>query len=142
MRFEESIEIDARQQRVWDVLSDLEAWPLRIETVDVVELLTPAPVAVGSRVRLKQPKLPEGTWDITVWNAPSYFEFRQKSGGITNVAGHHVDALDEGHSRLTLSLDMRGLLIPVVALFYKGLTNRYMTIEAQSMKRAAESAET
>jgi len=142
MRFEESIEIDAQQQRVWDVLSDLEAWPKRIESVDVVELLTPAPVAIGSRVRLKQPKLPEGTWDITVWDAPSYFEFRQKSGGITSVAGHRVEALEEGRSRLTLSLDMRGLLIPVVALFYRGLTNRYMTIEAQGMKRAAESAET
>jgi carbon monoxide dehydrogenase subunit G len=142
MRFEESIEIDAHQQRVWDVLSDLEAWPKRIESVDVVELLTPAPVAIGSRVRLKQPKLPEGTWDITVWDAPSYFEFRQKSGGITSVAGHRVEVLEEGRSRLTLSLDMRGLLIPVVALFYRGLTNRYMTIEAQGMKRAAESAET
>jgi carbon monoxide dehydrogenase subunit G len=142
MRFEESIEIDAQQQRVWDVLSDLEAWPKRIESVDVVELLTPAPVAIGSRVRLKQPTLPEGTWDITVWDAPSYFEFRQKSGGITSVAGHRVEVLEEGRSRLTLSLDMRGLLIPVVALFYRGLTNRYMTIEAQGMKRAAESAET
>ncbi len=141
MRFEESIEIDAQQQRVWDVLSDLEAWPKRIESVDVVELLTPAPVAIGSRVRLKQPKLPEGTWDITVWDAPSYFEFRQKSGGITSVAGHRVEVVEEGRSRLTLSLDMRGLLIPVVALF-RGLTNRYMTIEAQGMKRAAESAET
>jgi hypothetical protein len=142
MRFEESIEIDAQQQRVWDVLSDLEAWPKRIESVDVVELLTPAPVAIGSRVRLKQPKLPEGTWDITVWDAPSYFEFRQKSSGITSVAGHRVEVLEEGRSRLTLSLYMRGLLIPVVALFYRGLTNRYMTIEAQGMKRAAESAET
>jgi carbon monoxide dehydrogenase subunit G len=37
MRFEKSIEIDAPRQRVWDVLSDLEAWPPRIETVDVVE---------------------------------------------------------------------------------------------------------
>ena len=142
MRFEQSIEIDAQQQRVWDVLSDLEAWPKRIETVDIVELLTPPPVAIGSRVRLKQPKLPEGTWDITVWDAPSYFEFRQKSRGIISVAGHRVDALEEGRSRLSLSLDMRGLLIPVIALSYKGLTNRYMTIEAQGIKRAAESAET
>jgi uncharacterized membrane protein len=140
MRFEESIDIDAQQERVWEVLSDLEAWPRRIETVDVVELLTPAPMSKGSRVRLKQPKLPEGTWDITVWNAPSYFEWRQKSSGITSVAGHRVEMLEEGRSRLTLSLDMRGPLIPVFGRFYKGLTNRYMTIEAQGMKRAAESA--
>ena len=140
MRFEESIDIDAQQERVWEVLSDLEAWPRRIETVDVVELLTPAPMSKGSRVRLKQPKLPEGTWDITVWDAPSYFEWRQKSSGITSVAGHRVEMLEEGRSRLTLSLDMRGPLIPVIGLFYRGLTNRYMTIEAQGMKRAAESA--
>ncbi len=139
MHFEQSIDIDARQQRVWEVLSDLEAWPQRIETVDVVELLTPAPVGEGSRVRLKQPKLPEGTWEVTVWDAPSYFEFRQKSGGVTAVAGHRVEALEEGRSRLTLTLDMRGPLV-VVAVFYKGLTNRYMTVEAQGMKRAAESA--
>jgi uncharacterized membrane protein len=142
MRFEESIDIDAQQERVWEVLSDLEAWPRRIETVDVVELLTPAPISKGSRVRLKQPKLPEGTWDITVWDAPSYFEWRQKSGGITSVAGHRVEMLEEGRSRLTVSLDMRGPLIPVIGLFYRGLTHRYMTIEAQGMKRAAESAGT
>jgi uncharacterized membrane protein len=140
MHFEQSIDIDARQQRVWEVLSDLEAWPQRIETVDVVELLTPAPVGEGSCVRLKQPKLPDGRWEVTVWDAPSYFEFRQQSGGVTNVAGHRVAALEEGRSRLTLTLEMRGLLVPVVALFYKGLTNRYMTTEAQGMKRAAESA--
>jgi carbon monoxide dehydrogenase subunit G len=140
MRFERSIDIDAQQQRVWDVLSDLQAWPQRIETVDLVELLTPSPIATGTRVRLKQPKLPEGTWEVTVWDAPSYFEFRQQSGGLTDVAGHRVVALEEGRSRLTLTLEMRGLLVPVAALFYKGLTNRYLTAEAQGMKRAAESA--
>ena len=140
MRFEQSIDIDAPQQRVWDVLSDLEAWPPRIETVEVVELLTPPPVTTGSRVRLKQPKLPEGTWDVTVWDAPSYFEWRQQTGGVTTVAGHRVEAREEGRSRLTLTLEMRGLLVPVIGLFYKGLTNRYMTLEAQGMKRAAESA--
>jgi uncharacterized membrane protein len=139
MRFETSIEIDAPQQRVWDVLSALEAWPQRIETVDIVELLTPAPIAKGSRVRLKQPKLPEGTWDVTVWDAPSYFEWTQKTSGITSVAGHRVEARGEGRALLTLTLDMRGLLIPIMALFYKDLTNRYMNLEAEGMKRAAES---
>jgi uncharacterized membrane protein len=139
MRFEESIDIAAQQQRVWDVLSNLEAWPRHIETVDVVELLTPAPVAEGSRILLKQPKLPEGTWDITVWDVPSYFEWRQKSGGVTSVAGHRVEVLDGGRSRLSMSMDMRGLLVPIVGLFYKDLITRYMSIEAQGMKLAAES---
>ena len=139
MRFEQSVDIDAGQQRVWDVLTDLEAWPQRIETVDRVELLTPPPVAVGTRVRLKQPKLGEGTWEVTVWDGPSYFEFRQQSGGVSTVAGHRVAALENGRSRLTLTIEMRGLLVPVFGRLFKGLTNRYMTIEAQAMKRTAES---
>jgi uncharacterized membrane protein len=142
MRFEESIDIDAGQHRVWEVLSDIEAWPRRIETVDVAEVLTPAPMTKGSRVRLKQPKLPEGTWDITVWDAPSYFEMQQKAGGVTSVAGHRVEALEGGRSRLTLSVDMQGWLVPVVGPFTKGMTTRYMTSEAHDMKRAAESIDT
>jgi uncharacterized membrane protein len=140
MRFEKSIDIDAPQQRVWDVVSALEAWPQRIETVDTLELLTPVPIAKGSRVRLKQPKLPEGTWDITSWDAPSYFEWIQKAGGITNVAGHRVEALGDGRARLTLTLDMGGFLAPIMGPFYRNLTNRYMNVEAEGMKRAAESA--
>ncbi len=140
MRFENSIEIEAPQQRVWDVLSALEAWPQRIETVDIVELLTPAPITNGRCVRLKQPKLPEGTCDITVWDAPSYFEWTQRTGGTTSVAGHRVEALGEGRARLTLTLDLRGFLIPIIAVFYKKLTDRYMNLEAEDMKRAAESA--
>jgi uncharacterized membrane protein len=140
MRFEKSIDIEAPQQRVWDVLSDLEAWPQRIETVDSVELLTPAPITTGSRARLKQPKLPEGIWDITAWDAPSYFEWTQKTGGTTSVAGHRVEAMGDGRARLTLTLEMRGLLIPIMMLFYRDLTNRYMNLEAEGMKRTAESA--
>jgi uncharacterized membrane protein len=140
MRFEKSIEIDAPRQRVWDVLSAIAAWPQRIETVETVELLTPAPISSGSRVRLKQPKLPEGTWDITVWDPPSYFEWMQKESGTTSVAGHRVEALGEGRARLTLTLDMRGLLVPIIGRFYKKLTNDYMNLEAEGVKRAADSA--
>jgi uncharacterized membrane protein len=140
MRFEKTIEIEASQQRVWDVLSDIEAWPQRLDTVDSVELLTPAPLTQGSRVRLKQPKLGEGTWDVTVWEAPSFFEWVQKMSGATTVASHRVEALGAGRARLTLTIDMRGLLIPIFGRFYRNLTNDYMQREAEAMKRDAESA--
>ena len=138
MRFETSIEIDAPQQRVWDILTDLEGWPQRIETVDTIEFLTPLPMAVGSRVRLQQPKLPEGTWDVTTWEPPTFFEWTQKASGVTTVAGHRVEALGADRARLTLTIDMRGLLIPILGRFYKGLTDRYLHLEAEGMKRAAE----
>ena len=122
------------------MLSDLESWPRRIETVDTVEVLTPAPIAKGSRVRLRQPKLPEGTWDITVWDPPSSFEWTQKSSGTTSVAGHRVYPLGDGRARLTLTLEMRGLPIAIVGRFYRKLTDEYMRLEAEGMKRAAELA--
>ena len=140
MRFEKSIEIDASQQRVWDVLTDLAAWPRRIDTVEAVELLTPAPLGTGSRVRLRQPKIPEGVWEITSWDAPASFEWTQSSTGVKNVAGHRVEPLGEGRARLTLTLDMGGPLIAIFGRFYKDLTNDYMTREAEGMKRAAEAS--
>jgi hypothetical protein len=51
-----------------------------------------------------------------------------------------VEALGEGGARLTPTLDMRGLLTPIIAHFYKGLTDRYMNLEAEGMKRAVEAA--
>ena len=138
MRFEESIDIDAPQQRVWDVLSDIEAWPAHIETVDAVELLTPGPIGRGSRVRLKQPKLPEATWEVSAWEAPTFFEWTQRSSGVTSIAGHRVEALGGDRARLTLTIDMRGLLIAITGRFYRDLINRYMGLEAEGMKRAAE----
>lgn len=139
MHFEQSIEIEAPQQRVWDVLTAVETWPDRIETVESVEFITPPPLGEGSQVRLRQPKLPEGTWDTTVWEPPSFFEWRQKATSATTVAGHRVDKLEQGRSRLTLTLDMTGLLVPIFGRMFKDLTNRYMTTEAKSIKRAAES---
>lgn len=140
MRFEQSIEVDAPPQRVWDVLTDIDAWPRRIETVEEVELLTPPPIAIGSQVRLKQPKLGEGTWEVTAWDAPSSFEWRQKASGVASVAGHRVDELPGGRSRLSLTLEMSGLLVPIFGRMFKGLTNDYMSREAAGIKRAAESA--
>ena len=138
MHFERSIEIGASQQRVWDVVSDIERWPDVVETVDTVALLTPAPVGEGSRVRLRQPKLPEATWVVTAWESPAFFAWQQKSGGVTIDAGHRIDAIGDGRSRLTLTIDMHGLLVPITGRLYADLTNRYLALETEGMRRAAE----
>lgn len=39
-----------------------------------------------------------------------------EASGITSVAGHRVEALGDDRSRLTVTLDMRGVPIPIVGL--------------------------
>ena len=140
MRFERSIVIDAPQQRVWDVLSDLEAWPGRIETVELVELLTPTPLGEGSRVRLSNPGC-RGHMGGHRLGCPVLTSSTASMAVASPSSGAIVSRrLEGGRSRLTLTLEMRGLLVLVGALFYKGLTNRYMALEAEGIERAAESA--
>lgn len=57
---------------------------------------------------------------------------------MTSVAGHRVTALSEERSGLSLSLEMRGLLVPLVGRLSRGIIDRSMTTEAQGIKRAAE----
>lgn len=138
MRFEKSVEIQAPQQRVWEVLSDIDSWPELVGTVEAAEVISPTPLGLGSRVRLRQPKLPEGEWEITAWEPPVFFEWTQKTAGGRIVAGHRVDADGEEGSRLTLTIDMRGPIVKVAGRLTSKTTRSYLEIEATDLKRAAE----
>ena len=132
-----TVTIAAPPERVWEVLVDVERWPERIPTVDAAERLDEGPLAVGSRTRLQQPKLPEAVWTVTELHPGRSFTWESRSRGIAISAGHKVEP-DAGATRLTLKVDISGPLAPVGWLMTKGLTKRYVETEAASIKRVAE----
>ena len=140
MRFEQSIDINATQQRLWEVVSNLDAWQRTVDTIEDLEILTPPPVDTGSRIRLKQFRLPEAIWTVTAWNPPGFFEWRQQANGVTSLAGHRVEAQGPDRARLVLTFDMRGLLVPIVGRVYSTMIRDYLRRETEGMKRAAEAA--
>ena len=85
-----TITIAAPPERVWGIVIDVERWPERIPTVDVVERLDTGPLAVGSRTRLEQPRLPTAVWTVTELVDGSSYTWESKSTGVTVTASHVV----------------------------------------------------
>jgi uncharacterized membrane protein len=135
-----SIDIKAPRERVWAVLSDVERWPEWTASMTRVELLDQGPLAVGSRARVKQPRLPSIVWTVTELAPGGSFTWEARSPGALSVARHDIvpDAADQGSS-VTLAVEQTGILGGLVGVLLKGLTRRYVDTEAAGLKRRAES---
>ena len=136
-----TVTIAALPERVWAVVGDVERWPERIPTVDAVERLDDGPLAVGSRTRVQQPRLPATVWTVTELADGSSFTWDSSSRGVTVTAVHVVEPHPDG-SRLTLALTVSGPLSRIGWLLSRSLTKRYVETEAASIKRAAETPTT
>lgn len=132
-----AVTIAAPPEQVWEVLADVARWPERIPTVAAVERLDEGPLAVGSRTRLRQPRLPEAVWTVTELEEGRSFTWESRSPGVAISASHVVEPL-AGATRLTLSVVLSGPIAPVGWLMTKGLTKRYVETEAASIARAAK----
>ncbi|MGW4213934.1 SRPBCC family protein [Lentzea sp. NPDC004789] len=132
-----TVVISASPERVWALIADVERWPELIPTVDSVERLDDGPLAVGSRTRLRQPRLSPAVWTVTELTDGASFTWESRSPGVTVTGVHEVEPHPDG-SRLTLGLTMSGFASGLAWLMTRSLTRRYVETEAASVKAAAE----
>ncbi len=130
--FRTSRQIDAAPSAVWQVLSDVGRWPDWLPTVDEVERLDDGPLRVGSRARLRQPKLPPAEWHVTHVVDGTSFTWEADGPGMRTIGRHEV-VPDGTGSRVTLSIEQTGPMGAVAALVWRRLTQRYIELEAQSL---------
>jgi hypothetical protein len=103
-----------------------------------INRLDEGPLAVGSRVVIRQPRFPPAVWRVTAFEPGTAFTWVYSGVGIS-VTGDHRIAPAAGGSRVTLSLDYRGIVGWLVATVTTAITNRYIAMEAAGLKRQAES---
>ena len=65
MHLEVSTSISAPAERVWATIIDVERWHEWTASITGAEKLEPGELKVGSKVRVKQPKLPSTVWTVT-----------------------------------------------------------------------------
>jgi uncharacterized protein YndB with AHSA1/START domain len=140
MQFETTVEIDAPEEAVWAALVDAQRWPDWTESMQEVRWLDDDGVRVGARARIKQPGTPALTWTVTELDAGRAFAWEAKSPGVKTVGTHVVKAAAENRSTLTLGLTQSGALAGVVGALTGSRTRKYVRLEADGLKRAAEAA--
>ena len=140
MEFSIETDVDAPADVVYAVLTDVEAWPEWTDTVTRVERLgdTSRPLAVDSRIRIMQPKVPPAEYTVTELEAGRGFRMMSRSPGATVVANHWVERLADARSRVTLSVTFSGWLGSVIARMSRNMTKRYLAEEAAGLKRRSE----
>jgi hypothetical protein len=140
MQFSITTEVDAPPGVVFAVLSEVDRWPEWTPTVTRVERLgdTGAPLGLGSRLRIVQPKVPPGEWTVTAFEPGRGFRLFSRSPGATVVAEHWAEPVGGSRSRVTLSVTFSGLLGRVIGWMMRGLNERYLAQEAAGLKRRSE----
>ena len=135
-----TVEIAASPERVWEVLSDVEKWSEWTPTVTSVRRLDEGPLRPGSRARISQPRIPDTEYVVTELTTGRSFTWVATGPGVLTTARHEVEPLPDGGTRVRLSVSQTGWLGSVMGRFYRGLTDRYLTNEAQGLKSRCEEA--
>lgn len=141
MQFETSIDIDADPSAVWAALTDVERWPTWTASMTKVERLDEGPFSVGSKARIRQPKLPVTVWEVVDVEPDCAFAWVSRAPGSTTRAEHRVVPRSGGGASVTLTVRLTGLLAPVVWLLTSRVTRRYVRMEAAGLKQHCEDAQ-
>jgi uncharacterized membrane protein len=137
--FSITVDIAAPAADVWAVMSDVERWPEWTPSVKSIEILDKGPLKPGSRIRIRQPKLPPAVWTMVAVEANTVFTWKTGSALASVTARHFVETVENG-SRVILSLHFAGLLGAFVAWLTRDLNERYLHLEATGLKRRSEEA--
>jgi uncharacterized membrane protein len=137
--FRAAAEVAAPVERVWSVFMDVERWPRWTASIRGIERLTPGPLKLSSRVRIRQPRFPPAIWTVTDYQDRKGFTWTSRSPGVVVTATHSVAPSANG-SRVELLLEFSGPLGGLLAALTRGITERYLSLEINGLKRESERA--
>jgi uncharacterized membrane protein len=135
---EDSVEIEAPAQLVWEVFSDVQRWPEWTASVTSLVGKDGANLAVGKRFSIKQPGMSKLVWKVTEIDPGSYWTWVQRSPGVRVSARHWVIPQPGGGTVVRQQLEQRGVLGALVGRMMIKKTKRFLELEAQGLKARSE----
>ena len=140
MEFTHQVVIDAPVERVWAVYADVEHWADWTASIRSVELLDGASLVLGAKAKIRQPKLPVATWEVTALAEGRSWTWVATGPGARTTADHAMTPQADGTTLVETRLTQEGPLGAVIGRVYASLTRRYLAMEAAGLKARCESA--
>lgn len=137
-QYSTSISINADQESVWKVLSDVAHWSEWTPTVTKVEVFDTPELKLNNHYKVFQPKLQPAVWTVTVLTPPSNFNWESRMPGMHMLAEHIVRAVSATQTEVTLSFAFQGFLGEIMGRLYRQMVESYIATEAQSLKKRVE----
>jgi uncharacterized protein YndB with AHSA1/START domain len=137
--YEREISVAAAPERVWTALEDVGSWPEWTPSMSSVRRAVDGPLRVGERIRVRQPRLPPAVWTVTQVEPGRSFSWSSDAPGLHSAADHEIRP-GPGGCTVVLRLVQTGPLAPLVWRLTARIVRRYVDLEAEGLRRRAESA--
>lgn len=132
-----SLSIEAPASRVWAVVSGLASWPDLTPSINSLVAVGDWGIIPGNKFLIDQPKLRRAVWTVTDVRPGRFFAWESGGAGVRTRGTHEVTE-GPGGAVVTLTIEQRGLLGPVVGALAGSLTERYLELEAAGFKERSE----
>jgi hypothetical protein len=103
--------------------------------------LADGPLGIGSKARVKQPRLLATTMTVTAFEPEKAFTWETGAFGGKAVAIHEISPNANGGTHLRLALEMTGGLSSVFGPLMAKMSRNYVNMEADGLKRQSEAAQ-
>jgi hypothetical protein len=137
----DAVTIDAAPAVVWAVYTDVERWSEWTASVTSARLDPSGPLASGSRASIKQPRFPRVVWTVTDIQPQRSWRWENRSVGAKTSADHVLIPLDDGRTRVEMSIDQRGVIGRPVGWLVRRITHRYLRMEAEGLRSRSEATD-
>ena len=77
-------------------------------------------------------------WSVTAIAPGTSWTWTTHSPGAATVATHLLERVPDGRTRVTQTIDQRGVLGVLVGLLTKRLTGRYLAMEGAGLRQRVE----
>jgi hypothetical protein len=134
---EKTLLIHSMPYEIFDILTRFDRWNQWTQSITEMSVLNNDQLKPGSKIKVLQPKLPPAIWTITEIDPNKSLTWQKKSFGL-NMRSEHLITSGPGMATVTLRITYEG---PLAGLFYyltHNLTDRYMTMEINGLKKECE----